>query len=383
MVRALRQRGAERAYLALREGFVTPDTRWLDELAEKQRQLDLLSRAWSGPHRTIDTPRDARLFLVTGELETTFSFAPEIVRSFDAEVFNYIDHLPREPKERSSVAWRERLQRDLLKQFHAQHARAPFDLAILYVTHFECARSTLEAIRAAGVPAAVLCWDDKHSFREQQLGWPNGQEPLIGAATLHLTSSRECLLWYTSRGASAYYFPEAADPEIYRQIELEKDIDVSFVGGWYGARRDLIQALRSAGVAVSCWGPGTEGGPVSREEMIQIYNRSRINLGFGGVGDAAAITCLKGRDFEVPMTGNVYLTLYNHELTDHFAVGREILCYLNAFDAVEQIRYWRAQRGSRAAIGRAARERGIRDHTWTKRVTDLIRWMGILTERVA
>lgn len=372
-----RQRRAERRYLQLREAFVRAGTTWLDWPAQQRRDRELLHRAWRGPVRLLPAPTDARIFVVVGELETTMNLAPELGRSFDTEVFNYVDYLPRRLQPHASLDWRERLQTDLLARFRAAHERRPFDLAILYVTHFECARSTLGAITATGVPAAVLCWDDKHSLLEQPVGWPNGQEPLIGAATLHLTNSLECVSWYAARGAAARYFPEAADPETYRHIDLQKDISVSFIGGWYGARRELIRELHTAGVEVRCWGPGTEGGAVSREEMVRIYNRSRVNLGFGGLGDTGTVTHLKGRDFEIPMTGNLYLTLYDYELAHHFDVGREILCYLNGVDCVEQIRFWLSQEDGARAVGQAARERALRDHTWTRRVSDLLAWMGL------
>ena len=50
------------------------------------------------------------------------------------------------------------------------------------------------------------------------------------------------------------------------------------------------------------------------------------------------MTCIKGRDFEVNAIDNLYLTMFDPELTRHFDVGREILCYRDAIDCIELIR---------------------------------------------
>jgi spore maturation protein CgeB len=106
--------------------------------------------------------------------------------------------------------------------------------------------------------------------------------------------------------------------------------------------------------------------------MMDLIGQSRVVLGMGGVGHGDTIRCLKGRDFEIPMCGAVYLTGYNPELTDHFAIGREILCYSNPIDCAEVL-HWLLHRPSEAgSIRLAARARCKRDHTWRKRFADLL-----------
>lgn len=316
--------------------------------------------------------------MVAAQWDTASPFVPELLRSYDTA---FVDLAPRVPRlgDPRDLAWRAPLQREIVERFHDAHRVRPVDAALLYVSHYECDAGTLEAIAATGVPTLVLSMDDKHAFEPRPGPIPNGQRPLIGSATVHLTNSLECIRWYSAEGAAAYFFPEAADPEIYRPLDLQKDIDASFVGGWYGGRRDLIEGLRALGIHVETFGPGTDNGIISRDEIVAVFNRSRVNLGFGGVAESARITCLKGRDFEVPMTGNAYLTQYNHELTHMYDVGREIACYLNVNDCIEQIRMLLDNPAEAAALGRASRERALRDHSWTARTDELLRWLGILT----
>ena len=73
-------------------------------------------------------------------------------------------------------------------------------------------------------------------------------------------------------------------------------------------------------------------GPVlSDEEMIKLYSRSRINLGFSSCGDThkegKRILQVRLRDFEVPMSGGFYMVEYMEELEEFFDIGREIVCY--------------------------------------------------------
>lgn len=65
---------------------------------------------------------------------------------------------------------------------------------------------------------------------------------------------------------------------LYRKLDIPLRYDVSFVGQPHGNRRQVIQALRNAGIRVNVWGGGWESGRISQDEMIRVFNQSRINL---------------------------------------------------------------------------------------------------------
>jgi spore maturation protein CgeB len=110
-----------------------------------------------------------------------------------------------------------------------------------------------------------------------------------------------------------------------------------------------------------------------------MYSRSLVNLGIGGVAYSDRIGCVKGRDFEVPATGGTYLTSYDPDLAELFDIGREILCYRNEIDCVEQIRRCLEDPDWARTLGRAGRARCLRDHTWVTRLCELLRWLGVLS----
>jgi hypothetical protein len=275
------------------------------------------------------------------------------------------------------LEWRKRFQSDVLAAVQEVHRQKPIDLCFVYGSYQEFAPETLNAIRAVGIPVALLCLDEKHAFwRCPFMSIPNGQKPLIGACNVHLTNSFNVLRWYLAEGVAAYYFPQAADLEIYKPMGMEKDIAISFVGQNYGARAGLIRALEKQGISVECWGPGWKNGWI--EDAVSIYQRSRVVLGIGYTGQSRRATCIKGRDFEVTATGTVYLTTYNPELARHFRIGEEILCYLNETDCGEQVRCLLDNPALCERIARSARARCMAEHTWTHRFQELLRWMEIL-----
>jgi hypothetical protein len=300
----------------------------------------------------------------------------ELARSFDAVVVDFGGYC--RSMERGDAAVRAEFQKVLLEAFQKGHRAHPFDLSWMSATNVFVAPETLNEIRRAGVPVAVYNMDDKHQYLENpRLGFPNGQKPLIGSVDVFLSNSIESVRWYIAEGAAAYYMLPGVDPYIFKPLPVSKELDVSFIGAAYGIRSRFIERLKQSGIRVSCFGRGW-GHVVSDEEKENIFSRSWINLGIGGVGYSNRITCVKGRDAEVPGSGNVLMTSYDAELTRMWTIGKEILCYYNDIDCVDQIRYYLDNKDVLLAIGQAARRRALREHTWTHRLTELLAWMGIL-----
>ena len=111
---------------------------------------------------------------------------------------------------------------------------------------------------------------------------------------------------------------------------------------------------------------------------MRIYSRSRINLGFGGVGYSRNLMCLKGRDFEVPMCRAVYLTQDNPELSSVFDVGNDIVTYRNERDCAATIRTLLDNPDRAEQIRAAGHRRCARDHTYQARWREVFELAGIL-----
>jgi spore maturation protein CgeB len=164
--------------------------------------------------------------------------------------------------------------------------------------------------------------------------------------------------------------------------------DVSFVGSMYGYRAEWIAALRAGGIAVSCFGHGTENGVVSAAEIPEIFRTSRISLNFsgsgqnpGGVGGHEQRQ-IKARTFEVPGAGGFLLTEVAPELERFFAIGTEIVAFASPGELVERARYYLVNPDERDAIARAGHARTIAEHTYEQRISQILEKLHpLLAER--
>ena len=383
VVRRRRARLQEQAYIKRRDAYTRAAESVFSPPGYLARSKQRLLGGWEGPATVKASGADARVFCVVADDPGGPQMLAPLQRSFDCVMFDLSRYRNLDSMDwAESLDWRDRLQRDLVEEFHEAHRAAPVDLVFAYASYRELEPDTLRAVRSSGVPVAIYCLDDKHLFAQQpELGYPNGQAPLIGAADLHITNSRECVRWYLAEGAAAYYMPQGIDPDQYHPVAGEQYPQATFVGQRYGFRGRFIEALRAAGIEVACFGPGW-GHLLTHEQKVDVYSRSVVNLGIAGVGYSDRITCVKGRDFEIPATGGMYLTTYDSELAELFEVGRELSCYRNEIDCAEQIHYYLENPEAAVKIGAAGRARCLRDHTWEARFTELLRWLGVLSPRV-
>ena len=74
------------------------------------------------------------------------------------------------------------------------------------------------------------------------------------------------------------YSPFACNTDVYCRRELPKIYDVTFVGQYHPHREWYINILKRAGIDVHVWGVGWSSGMITSEDMINIFNQSRINL---------------------------------------------------------------------------------------------------------
>jgi spore maturation protein CgeB len=267
----------------------------------------------------------------------------------------------------------------LLEAVRMAHRDKPLDLFFSYVSGRLVFPGTIRAIGMLGIPTLNLSLDDKTKFFGplESTGFA-GVADIAGAFSLCWTSTEESVALYESVGARAAYLPEGANPDVYRHIPgTRHDIDVSFIGQCYGQRPKIIEYLKERGIRVEAFGRGWPSGEIPVEKMVEIYNRSRINLGFAAVGEAADICHLKGRDFEVPMSGGLYLTQYHPELENVYRVGSEILCYRTPEDLADTVARYLAHPDAAELVRSAGHRRAMENHTWRQRFATAFRQLGL------
>ncbi len=226
-----------------------------------------------------------------------------------------------------------------------------------------------------GTLIVSISMDDRHQYWGKKIaGQWSGTRGLIPFIDLALTAAPECVEWYEKEGCPALFFPEASDPAIfYPMPQLPKSHDVSFVGGCYGIRKEIVNAIRQAGIQVTAFGDGWERGRIATADVPALFAQSKIVLGVGTIGHCRDFYALKLRDFDAPMSGSLYLTHDNPDLHSLFEVGREIATYRDVADCVEKVRHYLDHDAERESIAGAGGARAARDHTWDKRFSDVMR----------
>lgn len=214
----------------------------------------------------------------------------------------------------------------------------------------------------------------------------------------------------------------ASNPFMYRSLGLPLSYDVTFVGLPHGDRRYVIERVRDAGVDLRAWGSGWPAGRLTQDEMIEVFNRSRINLnlsnssqprtlrdrlaGFavrrlvrlpveGGQrkallrmlsylepqavpgSDQRYLEQIKGRNFEVPGCGGFLLTGEAENLADYYVPDREIATFSTLDALIARIHYFLTHEDHRREIAEAGYRRTARDHTYVHRFTQIFRRMGL------
>jgi hypothetical protein len=274
---------------------------------------------------------------------------------------------------------RSRMNQDLLGQTKKWIKENTINVIFAYLSGETVTPATVKEISALGIPTVNMSLNDKEGFvnkvkKDQAIG----SRDICRYFDLCWTSTEEALEKYCVEGALPVYLPEGANPEVHKPYDEEKTVDVSFVGQCYGHRPKTIKKLEDEGINVEAYGYGWSNGPLSTEEMVRMYSRSKINLGFGGVGGSKDLYCLKGRDFEIPMSGGLYLTEYHPELERFYNLGEEIVTYNGFGDLVAKIRYLLSNPEEAEKIREAGFRRAQRDHTWEMRFEKIFKLIGLI-----
>lgn len=277
------------------------------------------------------------------------------------------------------VKYRDQMNTAMLEAYKNANRQQQVDAVVGYLSGYNTSPDILLQMADTGTVIFNFCWDDKLSSSGKKLGGRyTGPAGIAHAVDLNLTNSPDSLIKYAVNNSLALFWPEAAHPDVHRPYNTPFEFEVSFSGACYGQRPSLVRKLAGHNIKVECFGHGWPNGPLPSEEMIKLYSRSRINLGFAGIGHSRKLMCLKGRDFEVPMSGGLYLTQNNPDLSLVFDVGNEILTYRNEEDCVRITRELLADLDRAEKVRKAGRKRCLMDHSYHVRWSKVFRMAGLL-----
>ncbi len=319
-------------------------------------------------------------FIDDGGGYTKIHMLPALIRAGKCTVVDWINLAGSNPLGNPRWQGADRSLVDgLVAQIEHAHSEHSVDWIFTSTSPGTLSLASLQALSQLCIPLVSYWADDKHSYWKL-MGDEPGNCPKTSYFDLSWTTSSACVPWYLADGGRAIFLPEGAERDtffVHRQGEFEHD--VSFVGQKYGQRNSFMRALNARDIYVETFGRGW-GRTLSWDEMAHCFAHSRINLGMAGVGHSDRIFCLKGRDFEVPLTGGLYLTRFSEELARCYRINEEIVCYGSTEDCVEVIRWLLANDDLCERIRRQGQVRALREHTWDARFQYLLRFMGLLSD---
>ena len=163
--------------------------------------------------------------------------------------------------------------------------------------------------------------------------------------------------------------------------------DVSFVGHMNPFRKWFIKRLTKRGFKVEVFGDGSSNGPVSMDDMFDIFRTSKINLNlphsnsfdyrylFSGpknvvhtLNTPKFASQITARNFEIPFYGGFQLGEFTPGLGDYLEIGKEIACYRDLDEACLLIDYYLNNDQQREQIKHSGHQRALKDHSYKNRL---------------
>jgi hypothetical protein len=284
-------------------------------------------------------------------------------------------------KQSAQRACDERLDTDrLLASLNSSRSES-FDLIIVYLNSALLSDELLNWVRAAWkCPLVGMNFDDKTTYEAAEIfkSWAGNYRSWAGRFDCNLSNSASMTDVYRSEGFPCIYVPTGFhyEPGLHRfKSRASFDYPLSFVGSFKPERGAFIHELERLGVKVNVFGGGWPGAQFTNRGW-EIYRASQINLGIGYNLPGHHFTNLKNRDFECPGAGGCYLTTYDWELGNLLEVGKEILCYRELTDFVEQYAWYSRRPDVCQRIAEAGHRRCINEHTWEKRFRRVFAELG-------
>jgi hypothetical protein len=260
----------------------------------------------------------------------------------------------------------------------------------------EIATAQIEALR----PDALYCQDLSffppavlRRLRERgivkrvvgQIACPLPPDDFLRGYDLILTSFPHFVPRLRALGIASEYFRIGFDTRVLERLgAVEKDVDASFVGGisrHHGKAVPVLEYLAEQ-TPIEFFGYGADSlpssSPIRRRhhgevwglDMYRALARSRVTL--NRHINVAENNANNMRLYEATGVGSLLLTDRKDNLGELFEVGQEVVAYSSQEEAAQLIRHYLAHPEEAHAIARAGQARTLRDHTYERRMHELV-----------
>lgn len=217
----------------------------------------------------------------------------------------------------------------------------------------------------------VIQWDCDSSWRFAN--WVLSRKHRVSH---FVTTHSKTIDWYKHNDMKVIRSQWGGSP-LYRKLDLEKKYDVSFIGQKHGIRPQILDALYQAGIKVDLFGSYWDGYPnwhgylTNFEDVLQVFNQSKICLNLSNPWHVNTMPQIKGRHFEIPQCGGFQLSTPADDLQSYFENDSEI-CVVNSIETlIQKIDYYLKNEDQRLVLASNGYKRMQKDHQWSNRFKDI------------
>ncbi len=248
-----------------------------------------------------------------------------------------------------------------------------------------------EFVKSLGTYTHTLCFFHDDGWRKEFVAkWA----PCFDAFT---TSDSAGVRKYSRSGLNhSVFVPFGVNELLFcPNTDLEKDVDVSFVGAWHPYRQWLVSMLGKKGINVETYGYRWPNGMLSEAKMIELFQRSKISINMTNCPSwdvryllssprallnrfrsPKVFEQIKGRHFEIPACGAMQLSYYVDGLEKVFEFGEEIVLYQSPEELADKIDRYLSDPEELERVAKNGLARVRRDHTYSQRFLEVFQSLG-------
>lgn len=209
----------------------------------------------------------------------------------------------------------------------------------------------------------------------------------LSSYDLILSSLPNQVKYFNDKGIKSCYFKLGFEDTILDKVTKKEPIyDVVHIGSYgriHDTRNNLLEKVAKKNKRIKFWGFGlknlSQDSPILKNiqgeawgyDMYDILSKSKITITMhikSVAGDYANNMSL----YESTGMGVLLMTDNKKNLHEIFEIGKEVVVYNNDNDLAEKIDYYLKNEEERKLIALAGQKRTLRDHTYKKRMIELI-----------
>lgn len=192
-----------------------------------------------------------------------------------------------------------------------------------------------------------------------------------------------------ARNVQPLYY--AADPDLFKPVEIIKDIDVSFFGYGNAFREEWMtnmiikpsQILKNSAFCVAGggfsmdFGNANLVGDLSFSDYRNFCCRSKMCLNITRWSHTSIYASSTARPFELAAFGACIVSQPYNGIEEWFDVGREIVVISDEEDAIKTYGWFLTDSNERQKFGERARQRILKEHTYRHRSDELVHALNV------